>query len=80
MQSRIELELEHIHERLRSARVRAEHQRQVAACTRTQALLRRAARPLAHTLLRLGGRLLRYANGNITPPPRRPPTRAAGLN
>lgn len=67
MQSRIELEIEHIHERLRAERASAEQRRRVSGCARTAGLGRRAARPLAQLLLAVGARLLSYANAERTP-------------
>lgn len=67
MQSRIELEIEHIHERLRAERASAERRRMAAVYGRPGGLARQAARPLARVLLRLGARLLCYANAERAP-------------
>ncbi len=67
MQSRIELEIETIHERLRVERAAAARRRQEALLQRPHGLGRRVARPLGRALLSLGARLLRYANAERLP-------------
>lgn len=67
MQSPYRAEIEHIHERLRAERLSAELRRMAAVYGRPGGLARQAARPLARVLLRLGARLLCYANAERAP-------------
>ncbi|MBS1965954.1 MAG: hypothetical protein JST60_09105 [Chloroflexi bacterium SZAS-1] len=61
MYSRVELELEHVNERLRAERIGAARHRLVSSCARTHSLVRIVVRPIARALVFVGSSLLRYA-------------------
>lgn len=68
MNSRVELELDYVNERLRAERIGAARHRLVSSCERPHSMMRLVARPIARAIVALGTSLLRYAYADSASP------------